>query len=410
MWLVEGLTPDHKVISEFRRLNLEPLKKLFKVFVRLCREWDLVGGELEATDGTKVKASNNKKNNFSRKKLNDRLKRLDEKIDEYLTRMEEEDNDSNEASVAEGLYELLKRKELYEGYKQQLDKTGEDEISTVDPDARLMGNNRGGVDVAYNVQSTVDSKSHIILEYDVTTNPSDHGQLSSMTEKLIKEDYRDFTALADKGYYNGEDLSKMNTLGIKAVVSRQRPSNPKDQPAMLHTENFKYDKDADLYTCPTGQILHAHSKKTAKRRSYFNKEACSACPHKDACTRGKNNYRCVSRGQYAEVYEEADKVFQENLELYKQRQQLVEHPFGTIKHTMNGGYFLLRTLKKVSCEVALLCLGYNLKRAYNVLGFDTIMAKLDCLSLSFLRLLGFFVSISLTWLFFIPRSVSCSEL
>jgi len=59
------------------------------------------------------------------------------------------------------------------------------------------------------------------------------------------------------------------------------------------------------------------------------------------------------------------------------RQQLVEHPFGTIKRSMNGYHFLLRTRRKVRSEVALLFLGYNLKRAYKELGFDEIMARLD---------------------------------
>jgi transposase len=69
MWLLEGLTPDYKTISEFRRLNIRPLQKLFREFVKLCRSWDLVGGELIAIDGSKFKASNNKKNNFSNKKV-----------------------------------------------------------------------------------------------------------------------------------------------------------------------------------------------------------------------------------------------------------------------------------------------------------------------------------------------------
>jgi len=152
---------------------------------------------------------------------------------------------------------------------------------------------------------------------------------------------------------------------------------------MFYTEKFKYNKTANLYTCPTGQELPSHSKVNAKRRVYYNKEACKNCPHKADCIKGKAKYRTITRSQYAEVLDEADNTFKENLELYKQRQQLVEHPFGTIKHTMNGGYFLLRTLEKVSCEAALLCLGYNLKRVYNILGFDNIMARLAVISLTF---------------------------
>ena len=170
MWLINNLQPDYKTIAEFRRENIRPFQKLFKEFVRLCKSWELIGGELIAVDGTKIKASNNKKTNFSRKKLDDRIKRIDKQIEQYLADVEEADKrETTSKSVApKNLDELIERKELYENYIAQLDETGENEISQVDPDARLMGNNRGGVDVSYNVQSAVDSKNHIILDYDVS--------------------------------------------------------------------------------------------------------------------------------------------------------------------------------------------------------------------------------------------------
>jgi len=340
-----------------------------------------VGGELIAIDGSKFKASNNKKNNFSKKKLDDRLRRLDEKIDAYLLNMDDEDKrEDAETKVPEGLLKLLERKDLYEQYKAQIESSDTNELSIVDPDARLMGNNRGGVDVAYNVQSAVDGKNGIILDYNVSLNPSDHGQLSIMTKRLMRQGYRRFTVLADKGYYSGSDLLKMKKFKIKAIVSKQKPSNPKSQPEQFNTDKFVYNSDTDTYLCPVGETLLPRNKKTAKRRSFYNKTACSKCPHVDVCTSGKNGFRTITRGEYAKVYSNADRVFRENLELYKLRQQIVEHPFGTIKHTMHGGYFLLRTRRKVRCEAALLFLGYNLKRAVKVLGFKEIMSRLDCLS------------------------------
>lgn len=387
MWLLGNLTPDHKTISEFRRENIRPLQKLLREFVKLCRSWELVGGKLIAVDGTKIKASNNKKNNFSRKKLEERLKHIDEKIEKYLSEMDEADAQEDVGKEAPaGLREVLERKELYEGYLKQLDGNGKNEVSTVDPDARLMGNNRGGVDVAYNVQSAVDGENHIILDYDISLNPSDQGKLSYMAKRLKRQRYERFKLLADKGYYSGSELQKVKKFRIKAIVSRQDKSDPKGQPEQFHTDRFLYDSKSDTYSCPMGNTLHTHNKKTAERRSFYNKTACSACPHLSECASGSCGYRTVTRNKYGDVYDEADRVFKENLHLYKLRQQIVEHPFGTIKHTMNGGYFLLRTRRKVRCEVALLFLGYNLKRAHNLLGFRDLMAKLDALSGIFLRL------------------------
>jgi transposase len=386
MWLLDGLTPDYKTIAEFRRLNIRPLQKLFLEFVKLCRSWDLVGGELMAVDGAKFKASNNKKNNFSKKKLEDRLSRIDLKIEEYLAKMDEEDRlDDVQQEAPKGLVELLKRKDLYEAYKAQLEESGDNEISTVDPDARLMGNNRGGVEMAYNVQSVVDGKYDIVIDYDVSMNPSDQGQLSNMTKRLIRQGYRRFTLLADKGYYNGKCLQKGKRYKIKSIVSRQELSNPKGRPQEFHNEQFQYDNKTDTYTCPIGNTLHPHSKKTAERRNYYNKTACSKCPHINDCTTGKREYRTITRSQYGDIYDETDQIFRSNKELYKRRQQMVEHPFGTVKHTLNGGYFLLRRRRKVRCEAALLFLVYNLKRAVNALGFKEIMARLDSLSRYFSR-------------------------
>ena len=394
MWLMDNLTPDHTVISEFRRLNTRPLQKLFREFVKLCRSWDLVRGELLAVDGSKIKASNNKKNNFSKKKLADRLKRLDMSIDEYLLTSEEEDRlEESQGEAPEGLLELIERRDLYQSYMNYLNETGETEISIVDPDARLMGNNRGGVDMAYNVQSVVDGEHHIVVDYDVSMNPSDQGQLSNMSKRLIRQGYRRFTLLADKGYYNGECLGKCKKFKIKAIVSRQAPSNPKDQPKDFNTDKFMYDSDYDTYTCPTGATLHPHNKKTADRRTFYNKKACDKCQHADQCISGKSKYRTITRSKHSDIYDETDRIFKSNLQTYKFRQQIVEHPFGTVKRTMDGGYFLLRRRRKVRTEAALLLLGYNLKRVYNVLGFSEIMVRLDsrisCFS-QYLRLFGDF--------------------
>ena len=346
----------------------------------------MVDGEIFALDGTKVKASNSKKNNFSKKKLEDRLSKLDEKIEEYLAKQEKEDQrEESMGEAPEGLVKLLERKELYQSYLEHLNKTDETEISAVDPDARLMGNNRGGVDMAYNVQSMVDGKHHITVDYDVSMNPSDQVQLSNMAKRLIRQGYQRFTVLANKGYYNGKCLQKGKKYRIKTIVSRQDTSNLKGQPKMFHTDKFRYDGKTDTYCCPAGAILYPHSKKNAERRNFFSKSACGKCPYLDVCARGKVKYRTITRSKYSDVYDEADRVFKENLDLYKLRQQIVEHPFGTVKRTMDGGYFLLRRRRKVRTETALLFLGYNLKRAYNVVGFKEIMARLDSLICHFLR-------------------------
>jgi len=390
MWLVQNLKPDHKTIAEFRKENIRPLQKLFREFVRLCRSWELIGGELFAVDGTKIKASNNKKGNFSAKKLAKRIAHLDEKIEAWFQKAEEEDTlEDSEHDMPQGLLGLLERRELYEDCLEELERTGTNEVSLTDCDARLMGNNRGGVDVAYNVQSTVDAKCHVIADFDVSLNPTDHGQLDNMSKRLIRQGYRGFGMLADKGYYNGDDLEKCEKRKVKAIVARQASPGGKDQDRGFGLDRFSYDKTTDTYTCPQGQTLFAKSKTDTKRHRYFNKEACVRCPNQTKCTGKNSDFRIITRGEHADTYDRADRAFSDNYELYRRRQQIVEHPFGTIKYTMGCGHFLLRTRRKVRTEVALVFLGYNLKRALKVLGFEEIMARLESHVSCFLRLLLF---------------------
>lgn len=393
MWLMNGLKPDHKTIAEFRRQNIRPMQKLFHEFVKLCKSWDLIGGKIIAVDGTKIKASNNKKKNFSHKKLDARLSHIDKQITEYLTEMDQADQRAEDVpatTAPEGLQKLLARKDLYEKYKAQLEASGENELSVVDPDARLMGNNRGGVDMAYNVQSAVDGKHDLIVEYDVSMNPADQNQLGNMVKKVQKRlKLKRFTVLADKGYYNGSDLKRVKKYKVQAIVPRQKPSNPKGQPERFHTDKFTYYPETDRYICPEGNFLYPHSKKSAGRRNYFNKKACAKCPFVDQCSSGKSRFRTVSRNEHSSIYEETDKRTLANRLLYKRRQQMVEHPFGTVKHFMHGNHFLLRTRRKVRSEVALLFLGYNLKRVAGVLGFKELMARLAAASASFSATINF---------------------
>lgn len=376
IWLLKALRPDHKTIAEFRRKNPKPLQKVFREFVAMLDGWDLLGKEVFAVDGSKIKASNNKKQNFSKKKLVDRIKRVDEKISSYLAELEENDTAEEHTppvNVQQTIEGLQKRKQQYEEYLKMLEATGENEISLNDPDARLMGNNRGGVDVSYNVQSAVDEKHHLVVEVNVTNNPSDHGQLSIMGKRLKKrlKIKKAITVLADKGYYNGEDLRRCKKNKLIAIVARQKTGKNAPDPD-YNNDKFTYDEKNDSYTCPAGQVLLRTGLK--ERKAYENKKACSECPHKTKCTFGVYKRYTVSHDQA--LFDDTDKRMAANKDLYKKRQMMVEHPLGTIKYTRHSGYFLLRTLKKVRGEVAMLFLGYNLTRALNILGFQGLMERL----------------------------------
>lgn len=392
IWLLKKLKPDFKTVADFRKDNKKALKAVFRDFNKLCDEWDLFGKELVAIDGSKFRACNSKRNNYSKKKLDRHIKYIDEKIDKYMRELDE--NDGGEASdrkpnaqeIQKRLQQLRDRKEKYEGYKDRLEKTAENEISTTDPDARLMSNNNNSVDVSYNVQTSVDAKNKMIVDFKVIQKPNDLGQLASMalrTRRLFGG--KKFEVVADKGYYKAEDLKKCIKEEITPYVSKQVHSNSTGDPE-FYKENFKYDKDKNVYICPAGKELHylrevTDKEKTtgAKRRTtgymYANQAVCRDCKFKTRCTKNKKG-RTITRHIDQDFLDDIDAKTELNMSKYRLRQAIVEHPFGTIKRIWGAYYFLTKRKVSVTAEVALCFLAYNLRRAINVLGTEEILKRL----------------------------------
>jgi transposase len=385
IWLLKKLKPDFKTIADFRKDNKKALKKVFRDFTKLCDEWGLFGKELVAIDGSKFRACNSKKNNYNVKKLERHIKYLDEKIDKYIQELDEYDaietcdRKPDTGEIKKRIQELRSRKDKYEGYEKQLKESGKNEISTTDPDARLMCNNNN-VDVSYNVQITVDSKHKLIADYRITQKPNDLGELGNMALRAKKLfGGKEFEALADKGYYKAEDLKKCVENGITPYVAKQIYSNgtgDKD----FYADNFKYDKDKNIYICPAGKELYYHRDRTKKSKGiigyeYRNYDACKNCEYKNRCTKSKKG-RVICRHVDQDFLDTINLQTELNMDKYKQRQMIVEHPFGTIKRSWGAYYFLTKRKISVSTEIALSFLAYNLRRVMSILGNKEILRRL----------------------------------
>lgn len=386
IWLLKKLKPDFKTIADFRKDNKKALKAVFRDFTKLCDEWNLFGKELVAIDGSKFRASNSKRNNYSAKKLERHIKYIDEKIENYMRELDEGDTTEtcdrkpDASEIKEKLQQLRERKNKYEKYKEHLDKTGENEISTTDPDARLMCNNNNNVDVSYNIQTTVDSKHKIIVDFKVSQKPNDLGELDNMAlraKKLFKG--KEFEALADKGYYKAEDLKKCVENGITPYVTKQIYSNGTGD-RDFYGDRFKYDKDKNVYICPAGKELYYARDRKQKGKGiigheYRNYEACKNCEFKDRCTKSEKG-RVICRHVDQDFLDTIDLQTELNMEKYKLRQMIVEHPYGTIKRSWGAYYFLTRRKISVTAEISLSLLVYNLKRVMNILGNDELIRRL----------------------------------
>jgi transposase len=380
MWLLRKLKPDFKTIADFRKDNAGALKGVCREFTLLCKKLDLFGRELIAIDGSKFKAVNSKDCNFTESKLKQLLKYINEKIDTYLKELDQQD--SLESSVRTPTADELKgkiaqrqsRRQHYEDLLQQLDVSGASQISLTDPDSRSM-KTKHGTDVCYNVQVAVDHQHKLIVEHEVTNDVTDQDQLAAMATRAKDTlDTDRVDALADMGYYNGDEVKKCLDEGIVPYIPKPNTS-ANSKLGLFGKTDFTYVPHQDCYVCPAGQALTFRFETVEQGRQirYYSTSACQTCPIKVKCTRNKENRR-ITRWVHETLMEDMQQRVERNPEKVKLRKSIVEHPFGTMKRWMDHGYFLTRGLKKVRGEMSLTILIYNLKRVINILGVQNLIA------------------------------------
>ena len=379
MWLLGNLTPDDKTICNFRKDNAKALKKVFREFSLWCNQQGLYGKELVGVDGSKTRANCSRHNIYTQKKVEKEVASVEQKIDEYMKALE--DNDAAEASEEtlskETIQEILNRfNEKKETLKEQLIKieaNGGKEISTVDPDAHIMhqGGDGRSLDACYNVQAVVDAKHKLIVDFDVSTCPDDKGALPKMTESA-KEimGIEEISVVADKGYYDGEDIEQCEENGTTCYVPKLKDT------AHLPDRNydrshFRYNKEADCYTCPEGEkFMFTGNNKRGNRvvdKLYTNPKACRNCKNHDLCTinkQGRKLYREPHQGALDTV--NARMLTDEARQTFRERKKLVEHPFGTTKSIWGYRQFLCRGQEKTTAEQSLTFLAYNFRRVFNI--------------------------------------------
>ena len=196
-------------------------------------------------------------------------------------------------------------------------------------------------------------------------------------ETLGKKENETLEVLADKGYYQAEDLKKCEENNTLTYVTHQVYSNATGDPE-YYGDKFKYDPDNDTYICPMGQVLFRmkHRVDEPDRIRYKNFKACKKCPNKNKCTKSADG-RVICRSKHQDFLDTVDARTLANMDKYLQRQMIVEHPFGTIKRSMDAGYFLTRGLESVKAEAALTFLAYNMKRAIKILGVAKILEEIE---------------------------------
>lgn len=381
MWLLQRLTPDFKTIADFRKDNTKAIQKVCREFVLICQKLNLFADAFIAIDGSKFKAVNNRQRNYTSGKIKSRLKLIDESIEKYLKQIEIVDSIGIENSevkieaLQKHIDRLNKEMEKLNGIGEQLKDLPGKQLSLTDPDSRSMSSGNGRGTVGYNVQTAVDSKYHLIVAHEVTTDVVDRSQLANMAKKSKHQlQVNELTVVADRGYYKGEEIKACEDDNIITYLPKTQTSNNQAK-GLYDKSDFTYHPEKDEYTCPIGEIAiyrssRVESNKLIKR--YWS-SACANCQSttKSKCTTGKE--RRISRWEHEEVLDRLDARMKGDKDMMKMRKSTVEHPFGTIKSWMGATHFQMKTLDKVSTEMSLHVLAYNMKRMMNILGIKGLM-------------------------------------
>ena len=388
IWLLKCLRPDHNTIANFRRDNPKAIKKIFRTTVQIARHFNLIGGKLIAGDSTKLRAQNSKKNNYNKAKIDRHIAYIDKKLEEYTRTLAEHDGDDKQ-EISDEINKQQERKDRYKDIEKRLKDSGEAQVSTSDPESRQLIIRNNITEVAYNVQTTVDAKNNIPIDYKVT-NQNDSKAMGNMVQRaksILRTN--EFTALYDKGYHTGSELKTAQDLGIETIVAI--PAVPASSQAPDHdynSENFKYDPPSDTYSCPQGEVLKTNGKwyTTHGRRNIlisfkqYKTKACKSCPVRMKCTRSKTG-RLIERSIYAENYERNRRNIEEKEQLYRRRQTIAEHPFGTIKRQWGFSYVLTKEgINRANADVGFMFIAYNLRRIISILGKDQLMKYLGTLA------------------------------
>jgi transposase len=400
LWLTSCQSPRYKTIADFRKKHAKAFRQVFRQFVVLLKDWNLVDGKTIAIDSFKIRAQNSLKNNLNQAKIERHLAYIDGKIDQYQTELDQADQEDQQQELREKLQQQQARKSSYKTAEKKLQQSQQEQISLTDPDARAVVLHRNIVNVGYNVQASVDSKNKLLVEFDAGDVNDSHAlaPMAEATRELLKTELMD--VLADKGYHTGEELQKCEQQGITTYISPKAPV-VKDSGLFAITD-FIYSEKDDTYTCPAGEKLrtnkvwHAHSGKKrtpAFRFQRYTTTACKTCVLRSQCTKGKANGRAIDRSEYAGSIERNNIRVTANPNYYRQRQQIAEHPFGTLKRQRGFTFTLMKGKEKVLGEVGLEFIGYNLSRCASIMGIPELVKALrENRFQVFIRIISFFLS------------------
>lgn len=385
MWLLEGLQPSYKTIADFRKNNAQALRRVQAEFIALCRALRLFGGQLVAVDGSFFKGNVSPGSFRTHKGLTVQITKLEKRLAQWHQELDAADREEkNEPTSHEEKDLPEKLSALREALKEKiearddLERRGKKQHSSVDEDARLL-TKRGRQRVAgYNVQIVTDARHKLIVADEVTNEANDQRLLHPMSAQAKAALGVDtLEVIADAGYISSVQYHRCHEEGIYPYLPP--PHGHKVASGRLPREAFIYEPEFNRYRCPEGAYLIAKSKPDlrlghSKQRYRSRRHDCRDCVRQDECLPSYSKAREIWRGEYEADTEAVNQRVLAHPDKLAQRSELVEHPFGTLKRRAGWDHFLVRGMEKVRGEWSLMALAYNFSRVLNLLGIEQFLA------------------------------------
>jgi transposase len=381
MYLAQMYRPDFRTINDFRKNNLDIIKKFFVDIVRLCKELGMVKIGTVSIDSVKIRANASAKRTKNKEGYERWLKNVEEQIKKILEEAnridEEEDRKYGTNKRGDEIPKKLKNKKKLKEKIKEIAKKLKDEkekINLTDKDAKFIKERNGVTKPNYNCHIST-TEEQIIMSADVTNIASDTEHLLPMVDQTEENTNEKIEKVnADSGYAsldNYEELDKreVDTHMPDRNFIMEKEGKFEKEKKKFHKGNFKYDKEEDCYTCPADKKLNFFKEVNGRRvgvkvRLYKNEECCN-CQFKDKCCKNLK-VRIIKRDKREDIIDKVREKLktEEGKKIYLKRMYSVEPIFGHLKCNLKFINFLLRGIEKVKGEFKLMCIGYNIMKIF----------------------------------------------
>ncbi len=350
MWRLKKLRPAHNTLANFRRDPLTPRRGVGRTLTLVGKQRELFGGARVASDGSTFRAVNATGRHCTTAKRAPLI-----------------------AQIAARRARRRRDKDLQAEWAG----SGQDQLSLTAPDRRAMqGGAGGGPAVCANVQTAVDAKHQLIVAGEVTNAPTDRDWLSPMAVAAKAVLGGPVDAVADGGDDHGREVQQGLHVGMTPDSARPSTS-AHPQLGLFRTDACTAEAATDTSSCPAGEGLSCRfaTIELGRHMRYYATSACRPCPLKAQGTRHKGGRR-ITRGVDEELLEQMEPRVHARPEIMTRRQELVEHPLGTMTRSGNRGDFLRRGVAQVRAAFRVTVLAYHLRRVLNLVDMPRLLASL----------------------------------